>query len=98
MQFYRNRLRNSCKQRCSGGFSNCSQKLRRPTDVPAEVLSFGLSGRTFRQKKHKANSKLYAIRSVKRNVHRDLLFKKDCRYEFITQLWGNFWASHGAAR
>jgi hypothetical protein len=42
--------------------------------------------------------KLYAIRSVKRNVHRDLLFKKDCRYEFITQLWGNFWASHGAAR
>jgi hypothetical protein len=52
----RNRLRNSCKQRCSGGFSTCSQKLRWPTDVLAEVRNRGLSGKMFRQKKHKANS------------------------------------------
>jgi hypothetical protein len=49
-------LRNSCKQRCSGGFSTCSQKLRWPIDVFAEVRNRGLSGKMFRQKKHIANS------------------------------------------
>ena len=53
---YRNRLRNSCRHRSSGGFSNCSQKLRWPIDVFAEVRNRGLSGKMFRQKKHKANS------------------------------------------
>jgi hypothetical protein len=53
---HRNRFRNSCKQRCSGGFSSCSQKLRWPIDVLAEVLNLGLSGKMLRQKKHKANS------------------------------------------
>jgi hypothetical protein len=53
---YRNRFRNSCRHRCSGGLLSCSQKLRRPRDMCADVLNRGLSGNTVWQKKQTAYS------------------------------------------
>jgi len=88
-------LANSCQAPLLGRLSNCSPELRRPTDVSAEVLIFGWSGRNVPQKKP-SKLKRYPIRSVKRMSSRPP-FQKTAAIELSPSTLGQLLGSHLAA-